>query len=172
MKHMNATPKRDDQNSAAVPRKKRRFLVIAVGGFLATFLVGLTGQSASAGWVDSNTGYYGPIYGHSYANYAELYTSLSGAGEAIAYTAAGPNGSSVPAGYVGVRGRLWTSGNTLACQGTIVYSSQTLTSGSYWSANSCTKATHGAWHSNGLSYAFNGSTYDPYTTFNTVNQNS
>jgi hypothetical protein len=173
MKHERVTTKsREDKRPKGASRKWRRMAVVGAAGFLAAFVVGLTGQTASAGFVNSATGYYGPVFGYNYTNYATIYTLTSGAGQAIAYTAAGPTGATAPSGYVGVKGRLWTSGNTLACQGAVNYSSQPLTAGSYWTANSCTKVSHGAWHSNGLSYAFNGSGYDPYTTFNTVNQNS
>jgi hypothetical protein len=149
-------------------RLGRRSVLMCAAAFLAAFLVGVAPGLAHAGWADSSVGGFGPVNGHSYENYASVYTP---SGYAIAYTYTGPSGSSVASGWVGSRGRLFTSGGSLSCEGSNTYSTQTLTSGSYWSGTSCSRGS-GAWYSYGVSLAFNGSGYNSYYTFQSPNQNS
>lgn len=149
----------------------RRVAMTLFATFVASFFIGLTPGFAHANWGPGEVGYFGPVYGHSYANHADVLTSTK---NAKAYTYTGPSGSSVASGWVGSRGRLFigTTGTVMSCQGATTYSTQTMTSGSYWSGISCTRFTTGSWYSYGVSEAFNGSGYNSFYTFRSSNQNS
>lgn len=148
---------------------RRRIAAVLAGTFVAAFLVGVAPGLAYAGTANSGVGVFGPVYGHTYQNYASVITS---GGSANARTYSGPTGSSVPSGYVGSRGRLFTSGGALSCEGSNDYNTQALSSGTYWNGLSCYRYSSGAWYSYGVSLAFNGSGYNSNYTFRSPNQNS
>lgn len=99
-------------------------------------------------------------------NYATIVTS---ANSAQARTSTQWNGGGTTVGWAGARGRLFTSGGALSCEGTTTYNSV-----AGWPATgySCTRTTSAAWYSYGVSYGWNGSGYTAFYTFKSPNQNS
>jgi hypothetical protein len=149
------------------PRKSR--IVVLMGGvFLASFLATAMPAVAQAGVANSGVGTF-TTAGTGYQNYATVATSSN---SAYAYTSTGPRSTTVPTGYVGSRGRLFTGGGALSCESTNSYSNQSLSPGGYWGGFSCTRFTSGTWYSYGVSLTYNGSGYDSTYTFQSPSQNS
>jgi hypothetical protein len=118
----------------------------------------VTGNAASA------VGYYS-AGGRSYQNWSVVRTSSF---KADATTLTAFTSGLTTAGYAGSRGRLFTSGGSLSCEGVNSYNTQDLAAVGY----SCIRKTSGAWYSYGVSYAWNGSGYNAFYTFKSPNQNS
>ena len=140
---------------------QRSVMVALVVGFT----VGAGATLAAAGTATSAFG-YSTINGHEYQNYATIVTSTN---NARAYTVTKWNSGGTTAGWAGARGRLFTSGGALSCEGTTSYNPY-----DNWTATgySCTRTTSGAWYSYGVSYGWTGSSYSPFYTFKSPNQNS
>ncbi|GAA4626338.1 hypothetical protein [Cellulomonas oligotrophica] len=138
-----------------------------LAGVLALVLAG-GATAAYAGTASSSTGYFS-ANGVSYLNFAWINTNPTDH-YAVASTRTQKNGSgSLAAGWGGARGRLFTSGGTLRCEGTNQYnpSGTTTVAGS-----SCLLNATGAWYSYGVSLGWNGSGYNSVYTFISPNQNS
>lgn len=151
--------------SARCGRSRRKVLAAVL---LSGVLVGIAAAPATAGTAYGSWGGYS-AGGVSYQNRAYIYTT---SGQARAYTQAGPTSTTVASGWVGARGRLFTSGGALSCEGVNDYSTISLTAGATWSGLSCLRSATGAWYSYGVSLGWNGSGYNSVYTFLSPNQNS
>lgn len=129
------------------------------------FTVGAGATLAAAGTSTSAYG-YSTINGHQYINWASVTTTTN---SAQARTVTQWNGGGTTAGWAGSRGRLFTSGGALSCENTTVYNPS---NGSIASGYSCIKNTVGSWYSYGVSYGWNGSSYNAFYTFKSPNQSS
>jgi hypothetical protein len=147
---------------------KLSFLVrvrrVAVGAFVCGALTGVGGV-AFAGTAQSAYGYF--TGGNTtYMNYAHVTTSTS---YAWSDTVTQRNGGGTQVGWAGSRGRLYTGAGALSCEGSNVFSS---TYGSPAVGDSCTRTAHGTWYGYGVSYGWNGSSYNAAFTFTTPSQTS
>ncbi|SDS84616.1 hypothetical protein SAMN04489834_2273 [Microterricola viridarii] len=129
-----------------------------------TFLVGFGLQPASAGDASSDTGTF-TVSGKTYTNYATVTGNTSGHWASARTTTSRPGAQN---GDMGSKGRLFTSNNSLSCEGNITYNS----GASYANGDSCTRWQTGSWYSYGVSYGWNGSGYNPVYTFQSRLQNS
>lgn len=136
--------------------------------FVTAFVVAALPGVAAAGVAVSSWGYF-TTNGVQYRNKAEVVTST---GQAHATAWVGPRYQSVGSGWVGARGRLFTSGGALSCEGTTTYNGSSLSSGSSHIAWSCIRSQGGTWYGYGVTYGWNGSSYNPVYTFKSPNQNS
>lgn len=109
--------------------------------------------------------------GKTYQNRATIVTVTS-THKATASTSTGPSGFHAPAGWVSSRGRLFTSGGALSCEGVNEYNDSQLENGTVVVGYSCTHTGTGTWYSYGVSQAWNGSGYTAFYTFKSPNQNS
>ena len=157
-----------EQESGTRKLSRARRSAIVLAAFVIGMTVGIAPAIATAGTATSATGYY-TIAGKQYRNFAKVYTST---GSATADTWAGPTSVSVAAGWVGVRGRLFTSGGALSCEGTNHYNGSTMLAGDLFVWNSCVRGGSGSWYSHGVSLGWNGSGYNSVYTFKSPNQNS
>ena len=119
--------------------------------------------AAEAGTAYSSDGYF-TVAGNQYINVAYIHTST---GSAVATTSTGFSNGATPTGYAGSRGRLFTSGGSLWCEGSNTYNSSAFAAG-----YSCNSRTSGSWYSYGVSLGWNGSGYNSYYTYQSPNQNS
>jgi hypothetical protein len=147
---------------------RSRIIAAFAAAFVAAFLFGFVPSAANAGTANSATGTF-TTNGVGYQNYASVRTST---GSAIAYTYTGPRSTSVASGWVGSRGRLFTGGGALSCEGANSFSSVTLGAGAYWSGTSCTRGGSGNWYSYGVSSTYTGSGYATTYTFQSPQQSS
>ncbi len=147
-----------------ISKPTRRWTMAIAAALLAGVGVGLA-TPANAGTALSSFGYF-TVAGNQYVNYAAILTST---GHAQASTTTSFSSGSTPTGYAGSRGRLFTSGGSLSCEGANTYNP-----GPSYSAigYSCTRTSSGAWYSYGVSLGFNGSGYNSYYTYQSPNQNS
>jgi hypothetical protein len=143
---------------------RRTWLAIPVAVFLAGFLVMFIPAAANAGVADSAYGYY-TVYGHQYQNQAIISTST---GSAVGFTYNSWYTGSNPTGWAGAQGRVFSSGGTLECHGTIEYNSAP----GYVAGSDCVYYASGAYYSYGVAYGWNGSGYSPFYTYKSPNQNS
>jgi hypothetical protein len=143
----------------------RRWFVGAGTVFVSCLLLGSAAGSANAGIADSANGYY-TVAGHQYVNTAIIDT---GSDIAIAITDTSWSAGGTPTGDAGSRGRLFTSGGSLSCEGSNTYNSST---GSLAVGYSCDRYTSGTWYSYGVSLGWNGSGYTSFYTYQSPNQNS
>lgn len=134
--------------------------------FAAT-IVGLClgGTAAYAGTAWSIVGYFGPQLGYSYNNQNSV---TANPGVAWTLHVVNSSSSSTPTGYMGVEAILYKGGLVCTSNGPIYNSSpagyaQTVTSG-----NGCGNGTYSG---QGYSYAWNGSSYNTYSSFSTPSQN-
>lgn len=135
-----------------------RLLAIGVATTLAAFGAGAAAVPAYAGVASGNVGFY-TVAGNQYRNYATIVTSTN---SARASTNTGPDNFTAPAGWVGSRGRLFTSGGALSCEGGNVYSSTSMVKYQYLTGTSCTRSYGGTWYSYGVSLGWNGSGYQSF----------
>lgn len=154
--------------ASARHRERPRIIAALVAAFVGAFLFGFVPTAASAGTANSGTGTF-TTNGIGYQNYASVRTSP---GSAIAYTYTGPRSTSVASGWVGSRGRLFTSGGALSCESANSFSRVTLGAGAYWSGTSCTRGGSGNWYSYGVSLTYTGSGYATTYTFQSQQQSS
>lgn len=138
---------------------------ILFGVFISCFLASAGTQLAFAGSASSATGFY-TAGSTQYLNYATVETS---SGRAEAFTQTRANTIPTPSGWAGARGRLFSSGGALSCEGTNQYNTAT---GAGVFGYSCIRYTSGAWYSYGVSYGWNGSGYSAFYSFISPNQNS
>lgn len=135
---------------------------------LVAFAIGFTPAMAMGGAVSSESN---PITGGKvYRSYAWV---LNGSSNAYAQGSAhmGPgSGYSLPSGWAGARGRLFSSGGSLLCEGTTGYSSSTMSYPSTYNNYSCIRYDAGTRYGYGVVYAWNGNGYNIYYTFRTPNQ--
>ena len=150
------------------PRGRSRIAAVFAAVFVGAFLFGFVPSAANAGSANSGIGTF-TTNGVGYQNYANIYTSP---GSARAYTYTGPRSTSVASGWVGSRGRLFTGGGALSCEGANSFSTQTLSAGTYWSGTSCGRGGSGNWYSYGVSLTYNGSGYNTTYTFQSPQQPS
>ena len=153
-------------NQLVVSRRRKRGVIAA----LVVLLTLLTAKPALAGSATSAVGYY-TVAGHQYLNYASVYGDTTNH-FSDSTTFAGPYSGSSPAGWVGTRGRHFTSGGALSCEGTTTYNTSTLQSYQTWYSSSCTRSGVGTWYSYGVSAAWTGSAYQSVFTFKSPYQNS
>jgi hypothetical protein len=146
------------------PRNRLARLLVAFP--LAAYL-SMIPAVAHAGWAESAVGWYTNT-GHNYQSYAAVNTSP---GTVYAYTYAGPRDFTAPAGWIGLRARIMNTAGSVVAESSNVYTPQSLTAGSYWSAYLGRSLT-GTWYSWGVTYAWNGSSYDAYLTFKSPYQTS
>lgn len=145
-------------------RESRLRAAAIVATLVSTFLVGFGAQPAFAGVADSAFGYF-TAGSTQYANRATILTSSL---NAQARTTTYRNSGSTPAGWAGSRGRLFTSGGALSCEGTTIYNPALYPAHGF----SCTRLSSGAWYSWGVSQGWNGSGYNTFYTYKSPNQNS
>jgi len=161
-----------DQPVSTAPRRRPRLRGrVAIGAALAGLILGLSAGPALAGTAYSSWGYFS-VAGTSYRNMAYVYADTTGSGSAKASTDAGPTSGTVGSGWVGARGRLFTSGGSLSCEGSNTYNSSSLTTSQVVTGASCWRYSHGAWYSYGVALGWNGSGYNSVYTFVSPNQNS
>lgn len=146
--------------SAAKPLARAAVIGIVVGALAGVPLAAHAGTSYSA---QGTFNHGGTAY-----NQAAVITSSA---HAHASTSTWP-AASTPAGYIGSRGRLFTSGGSLSCEGTTSYNASTLPPLGAQPGYSCHRYTSGTWYSYGVSRKFNGSTWVDVFTFQSGNQNS
>jgi len=96
----------------------KRFWMTMIITFMTALLIGATPGLANAGNANSSVGAF-TTAGVGYQNYATISTTT---GSALAYTSTGPSSTTVASGWVGSRGRLFTSGGALSCEGANSYS--------------------------------------------------
>jgi hypothetical protein len=155
--------------AASTSRSARpRIIAALVAAFVGAFLFGFVPTAANAGTANSGVGTF-TTNGIGYQNYATIRTST---GSALAYTYTGPRSQSVASGWVGSRGRLFTGGGALSCEGANSYSTTTVGAGAYWSGTSCTRTSSGNWYSYGVSLTYTGSGYATTYTFQSPQQGS
>jgi hypothetical protein len=133
--------------------------------FVTGLLVGGGVAAANAGTADSAYGYY-TVAGHQYRNQAVVATNP---GAAAASTGTGWSAGGTTAGWAGSRGRLFTSGGSLSCEGSNTYNG---TTGTDAVGVSCRKTGSGSWYSYGVSLGWNGSGYTSFYTYQSPNQTS
>ncbi|ABK05568.1 hypothetical protein Arth_4397 (plasmid) [Arthrobacter sp. FB24] len=138
---------------------------VVAATMLSAFVISFGAGSAVAGDAWGDTGYY-TVSGIQYENFARVSTST---GQATAESWARRVGGNTPVGYAGARGRLFTSGGSLSCEGVDRYNPST---GSYAVGSSCARYSSGTWYSYGVTQGWNGTGYTAVYTFRTVNQNS
>lgn len=155
----------------AKAQSRRRALVAMATAFAVSFMAGVTPTVANAGIATSTVGSFS-VAGNNYRNFARIATYPTSNHQASAFTHTAPNGFTAPVGWVGSRGRLFTSGGALSCEGINTYNPSSLASGSYHVAVSCIRNQVGTWYSYGVSRAWNGSGYNSVYTFLSPNQNS
>ncbi|PWW01197.1 hypothetical protein DFQ01_11087 [Paenibacillus cellulosilyticus] len=140
-------------------------LKLLTGTFVVGVLLGM-GTIAMAGTATSNTGYYGPINGYSYSNFAKVSTDTYLYGQTRVDNQAS---GSIPSGYMGAKARLYKS--DVLCYETDLYYSNSASSGIGVSTQSySTGCGSGTYSSKGISAAYNGNGYDLYNTFVTPYQ--
>lgn len=127
--------------------------------FLAAFFTSFAPSLAEAGRSDSPYGYV-TVNGVQFRNRAFVETSGTDVW-AFAGTSMGHTDGSTPIGHAGARGRLFTAGGVLSCEGTNKYNTTTASV----AASSCFQQAKGGWYSYGVTYAWNGSSYGAYYTF-------
>lgn len=132
---------------------------------LAGFLAGVGAQPAVAGYAESARGYF-TAGGTQFSNYAYISTSAK---SATAVTSTQRTGGGTPSGWAGSRGRLFTSGGAMSCEGVNSYNSG---SGTVAFGYSCTRRSGGTWYSYGVSIGWNGSGYSSFYTYRSPSQNS
>lgn len=142
----------------------RRLVLIALMMGMVGFLLAYAPIASNAGTAYGNWGGYS-VGGVSYQNRAWITTS---AGSAGARTDVKPTSGCAPAGYMGVRARLFTSGGSLVQESSIAYNSGCA---SLMTAPS-NRSASGTWYSYGVTWGFNGSGYNAYYTFISPNQSS
>ena len=98
--------------------------------------------------------------GYNYRNYAEIDSGVH-----YARTFGGPSNFTVPVGWIGARGRIFSSGGALLCEGATQYNSSSFGPGAYWSGNSCTRSASGAYYSYGVTRFWNGGSYNDFYTY-------
>jgi hypothetical protein len=146
-------------------REKKWLLRLAAVSFAAFLALGISAGSAIAGSSQSAYGYY-TVNGHQYKNVAVVATQSN---FAQALTQTWWSTGSVTSGWAGARGRLFTSGGSLSCEGSNQYNT---TTGERAQGFSCSRTSSGAWYSYGVSLAWTGSGYQSFYTFQSPNQNS
>jgi hypothetical protein len=150
-------------------RDGRRFLKLALPIFIAAALLGSSVGAANAGTAKSAYGYL-TTGGYQYQNYALISTNTQFHYATAWTTSKRTTGNTTPVGWAGSRGRLFTSGGAMWCEGTTLYNTGTV--GWAADASSCTANATGAWYSYGVAYGWHGSGYTAYYTFLSPNQNS
>lgn len=153
----------------AVERERglqRWHYVLLATVFLAAFFTSFAPALAQAGRSDSAYGYV-TVNGAQFRNRAFVETSGTEVW-ALAGTSMGHTDGSTPLGHAGARGRLFTAGGVLSCEGLTRYNTTT----AYVAAGSCLQQAKGGWYSYGVSQAWNGSSYGSYYTFRSANQYS
>lgn len=158
---------KDVAATAVTKVSARRWTVRAsTAALLASFLVSFGVTASNAGTANSSLGYYSAS-GYNYSNQAIVVTS-SGYAEARTKVSV-TSGSCAPSGYIGLRARLFTSGGSLNRESQNRYTS------------SCTMGydspigaggLYGTWYSYGVSFAWNGSSYNAVYTYKSPNQSS
>ncbi len=143
---------------------KRKIVIAIAAAFVASVFVGL-GNAANAGQATSALGYY-TVNGHQYQNQAVIWTQTN---YAYATTINGWSSGTATSGWAGARGRLFTSGGTLSCEGANTYNSAGVNNAT---GLSCSRSTSGAWYSYGVALGWNGSGYTSFYTYQSPNQHS
>jgi len=136
----------------------------AVLALVGTFAIAYAG-GAAAGSASSAIGITSVINGQKFENQAVVNVTPS---TDKGYGTAKVRGrSSVPAGNMGARARLYTSAGALVKQSSVVYTTSTYSANTWFSVNTATaNLTNGTkYYSQGTSYHWNGSSYVTYTTF-------
>lgn len=146
------------------PENRRWGISVAIV-FATGLLLGVGVNAADAGTAYSSDGYY-TVAGHQYVNRAIINTGPS---IVVAITNTSWSSGSTPTGWAGARGRLFTSGGSLSCEGSNIYNSS---AGSLAVGYSCNRFTSAAWYGYGVSLAWNGGGYTSFYTFKSPNQNS
>jgi len=139
------------------PQRARRALSLkSVVGVcaIAGALFGAAPVAAYAAGVDS-----------TYGTVASYYTTHASLVYSPGYAQAGSHvydnfGSPHSAGFLGARGRLFTSGGSLSCEGGIWYNAS---GSSYTDGWSCGRYASGSWYSYGVVWV-NGNAYYTFTT--------
>jgi len=153
------------------PTKKQVLLTLLLA-FTAGLALSVPIASASANsW--SDLGYY-TVNGKQYVNRAFMWIPYPSQhpGPAIAQTETGPSSGSVASGWAGSRGRLFTESGALSCEGANTYNGSSMTYPSRVTGDSCTRVQSAVWYSYGVSQGWTGSSYQPFYTFRSPNQNS
>lgn len=143
----------------------RRWGIALVAVFATSLLGGLGITAAIAGTAYSSYGYY-TVNGHEYVSRAIISTATN---NATAVTNNQWNGGGTWSGWAGARGRLFTSGGSLSCEGSNVYNSGT---GTLAVGYSCQRLYAGTWYSYGVALGWNGGGYTSFYTYQSPNQNS
>lgn len=133
------------------------------------FLLGLVlGAStiAFAATVHSPWGYYGPYLGYNYKNQAgcDVFTGSAFADTAVEQN---PNGSGVPAGYMGAQAYLYFN-DVVVKNTTMRYTNSDGYIRLY--VNTSTYYGNGTYYSKGKSAAYNGNGYNYFYTFQSPSQ--
>lgn len=153
-------------NDVQVDRtKKKRRLATLLAILAVSFSISFGTTVAYAGNASSSTS-YPYIGGVTFENWATVNTSP---GSARSMSLMGHNDGSTPVGHAGARGRLFTSGGSLSCEGSNTYNSAT---NMFAAGTSCWRSTSGTWYGYGVVYGWDGTSYAAYYTFKTPNQSS
>ncbi|MFS0728351.1 hypothetical protein [Paenibacillus sp. 1P07SE] len=145
----------------------KKHLVPLITTLVAGIIFGASMTPVFAAIANSNYGYYGPHNGYSYRNQAQVETGTYLLGLTRALT---QDNSYAPAGYIGVRARLYKD-SQLCYSTNMVYNhvaAQGYNATTQIYSDGCGSGTY---HSRGESAAFNGTGYNVYNTFITPNLN-
>jgi len=153
-------------NASTALKRKRLLFPVLLTTFLVSFAAGVSVAGANAGNASGSYGFF-TAGSTQYINFASIATSSN---VAQATTSTSRNASTTPSGWAGSRGRLFTSGGSLSCEGSTTYNSGTIYG--YHEAVSCIRFTSGTWYSYGVSYGYNGSGYNASYTYLSPNQAS
>lgn len=150
------------RNGKAVKRSLQALMALTLG-----IAIGMP-AAAFAGNAYSAIG-YATVGGRQYENRAAIYTTT---GTARAETQVGTTYVTAQPGWLGARGRLFTSGGALSCESSTVYNSTSYAAGTRFGTQSCVRTYSGTWYSYGVTPLWNNSGYSPYYTLLSPNQNS
>lgn len=150
------------------PSSRRRG--IGVGLVAGSLLAGLVLGSAPAALAGSATGANGyfSASGKNYYSNSSVHTSAGQArASAGVFTTSGTG--CVPAGWMGVRARLYTGGGSLSVESGTGYNGVAACG---YSLSSPTKYTSGSWYGWTIAYGWNGGGYNAFTIPRSPNQSS
>ena len=142
---------------------KQRVALVMAGSAILGASVGAVAP-AFAGTAYSTVGAF-TVAGTNYTNQAYVITST---GKVSAVSEIDVASGSVPAGWMGARGRLFNAAGTLIQESATAYTSVTASGLGVPTVRTGT----GTWNSYGVTYSWNGSSYSPYYTFRSPNQTS
>lgn len=144
-------------------RASKAFIPSLVGSL--TFGLGVAAMPSRAGSTTGVYGYYGPQAGYSYKNQNSIYTNGT-YGPVYAYVGVNTQkGGNAPSGYIGLVARMYQSSWFLVSDSGSPQYNSGQASGFSLAASKSGPDLATNFYSKGLTYAFNGSGYNTYSSF-------